>query len=797
MRLKEPSSMLSALLLGAATLATAAAAQTLPMPGIDSGSNLLAGASLPAPIRAEGGHRPQAVRLRDGNIALRNPLLVAVLVKGEKGYDRLAFYPAPRPGAEELLPVAVASLAQFAGSGDTAATPSFAPSDVTLRGNSVVLSGSAQAQGTTWTTTVTLEIGDDPWLSWQIATRPAAAASVARFTPLALRSSGEGSREALFPGVAYVGALQAAPGGPYTPDPRRITVPVMAVSQDEVTTALMWDPRQPWGGTGLPGATFQPSNAAEADSVNRMDLFVPSASGSLSLQAGQELRLSGKVLVLRERANPVAAVRNWTSAYGLGGKPVYPRNFDAERRLSRQAFTRRLWVASAPGWKYSTEAPDAVAYPFGVQALLMDAGRERDRSAAADLRLQAEQVVGALQMQGPLDPTLAYRTGGVPASLEAERDRISEIIREQLPDGSWLFAPGASRLTRPAADAVVDLRVLAANALPVLRFAARTGDSDAAGAGRRAMDFLMRSLIPGAGVARPVPAGTAELTVARQLAECFLLAFQMNGERNYLEPARYWANAGLSFVYLWGDVSHSAQRFGTVSLISEGGDARPVSPVVSQPVGLEFARVLKALSRVRPDDLYDRVAEGILSSAMRQQYAAGEDAGLLPESWDVVENRAAGAKLNPWPLLKMMYLVDGLDPYVSQARVRVGADRMFVASGATIENADTTATRLRLKLKWLPGQDTFTTVTGVPELPLRLEYNSEALLSFGVVTRRNYLPESASEAAPGWFYDPDTGFLIVRLRHTGDDDHLEVRWPDPRERAPVNRADRGVRRHHQ
>jgi len=493
----------------------------------------------------------------------------------------------------------------------------------------------------------------------------------------------------------------------------------------------------------------------------------------------------------------VAAVRQWTNAYGLGGKPEYPRSFDAERRLSRQAFTRRLWVASPPGWKYSTEAPDAVAYPFGVQALLMDAGRESDRTVAADLRQQAEQVIGALRLQGPLDPTLAYRAGGVPASLEAEADRIDEIIREQLPDGSWLFAPGASHAVRPELGAPVDLHVLAANALPVLRFAARTGDSDAAGAGRRAVDFLMHSQIPGAGLARPVPAGTADLTTARQLAECFLLAFQMNGERNYLEPARYWANAGLSFVYLWGDTAHPALRFGTVPAVAVGGDVPSGATVVSQPVGLEFARVLRALSRIRTDDLYDRVAEGILASAMRQQYATGEDAGLLPESWDVVENRAGGAKLNPWPLLKVMYLVDGLDPYVSQARVRVGSDRMFVASGATIQNADSTATRLRLKLKWLPGQDSFTTVTGVPVLPLRLEYNSESLFSFGIVTRRNYLPESTSEVAPGWFYDPETGFLIVRLRHTGDDDHLEVRWPDPRERAPVNRADRAVRPHRQ
>jgi hypothetical protein len=73
-----------------------------------------------------------------------------------------------------------------------------------------------------------------------------------------------------------------------------------------------------------------------------------------------------------------------------------------------------------------------------------------------------------------------------------------------------------------------------------------------------------------------------------------------------------------------------------------------------------------------------------------------------------------------------------------------------------------------------------------------VEYNSDSLIAFGIATQRRFLPESTGGPEPGWFYDLETGFLMIRLRHTGDDDHLEIRWPDPRERVPVQRVDRKV-----
>lgn len=726
------------------------------------------GASLP-PVRAEGGHRPQVTRDREGNLVLRNRHLVAVMRKGASGgYGEVALYPNPRPGTEVLEPAATVRLSA---GGSSEALQAEVKGERVLLTTPVAVSAGRLAG-------VTLQIGDEPWLSWEASLGAGGAAEAS--TPISLLAGYPGPREALFPGVAYTDGTEPARAAPLTPDPLRVTVPLMAHSQDGTTVALLWAPR---GAAGAPRALFDP----EPEGPTRMELSVPASSAAAP---GAEPRLSGKLLVLRDTPDPSEAIRQWTKAYPLTRSPEYPRSFADERRLSRQAFTRALWSADAPGWRVSADAAEARPYSFGVQALLMDAALEKNRAVSAELRQQAERVLAVLRERGPLDPGLAYRVGGVRAGLDAEADRVMELAATQLPEGGWLPASASRPDGGDSFAALAEAGIVAANAIPILRYAALTGDSAAAGAGRRAVEYLDRLRLPGSAGSGSTPPGAPELLTAARVAECFFLAYQMNGNREYLRQARYWADTGLGFVYLWSDAARPAMRFAAVPVMS----AEQAGPALASPAaGLEYARVLYALHTVRRDDLYETIAEGILASAMRQQSASGDAAGLLPEFWNVKDGVPEGRQLNPWPLLEVMHRVAGHNPDASQARVRVGSDRMFVASGAAIPGATTTSMRLRLKLRGLPGSHATTTVAGVPALPLRVEYNSTSPLPFGIKTDHRLLPEGAPEADGSWTYDPDTGLLTVRVRHTGDDDHLEIRWPDPRERAPVKPADRAIR----
>jgi len=742
-------------------LASASAAQE---PDVTSGVTL-------PPVRSEGGDRPHAHRDAAGNFVLRNRHLVAVLNKdpADSSQAEVALFPNPRPGTEIAEPVAIFRLPL----GEAVRF------QAELKGDRVLLKAyDGGAPSAAPRSGATLSIGKDPWLSWDISFLPGDKAR-----PITVSAGYPGPRETLFPGVVYRQGTERTPTGPFIPPPHRITVPLMAQSQDGTTVALMWAPGAPAGG-GYPAALFD----SPADGPTRMELNPPATTGSASATG---LRFGGKLLVLRDTPDPAEAIRRWTDAYPLPKSPTFPRSFAEERRLSRQAFTRALWSAEAPGWRSAADAPEALPHVFGVQALLMDASLEKG-NAAGELRAQAERVLAVLGARGALEPELAYRVGGVPAALDAERDRITDLMASQLPDGGWLPTRAAGSISASLASPRIEAGVVAANALPILRHAALTGDSTAAGAGRRAVDHLYRLRLPASEGRGSIPAGTPELLTAARVAECFLLAYRMNGDREYLRTARYWADTGLGFVYLWSDASRPAMRYATIPTMGLDTDG---APLASQAAGLEYARVLQALHTLRPDDLYKNVAEGILAGAMRQQAASGDAAGLLPEFWNVKDGTPEGRQLNPWPLLDVMYRLIGHDPDVSQARVRVGSDRLFVASGAVIADAATTATRLRLKLRGLPGTSATTTITGVPALPLRVEYNSRSALPFGITTDHRLVSEGAPEASGTWSYSPDIGLLIVRVAHIGDDDHLEIRWPDPRERAPVKPADRAIQPH--
>src|SRR5207237_7580193 len=91
--------------------------------------------------------------------------------------------------------------------------------------------------------------------------------------------------------------------------------------------------------------------------------------------------------------------------------------------------------------------------------------------------------------------------------------------------------------------------------------------------------------------------------------------------------------------------------------------------VARQWVGLEYARALMMVTRLRPeaqggnrrDPIYRQVADGIVESAMRQQVTSGDLAGLIPDSWDIFDNSPSGPYLNPESLLAAMYSLEEQD----------------------------------------------------------------------------------------------------------------------------------------
>jgi hypothetical protein len=750
-------------------------------------------AKAPRKLDTRADRHPHVKADADGNYFFRNQGMVATLLKSEGGFGPLILFPASRPTQPNSIPIGVAPvLAKVTWrEGETERTASFIPQDAKVLGDDRLRLRGTVGEGTSaLPLEIELGIDDEPWLSWRAELKPTAAARIVRFTPLPLIAGDVGNRQAVLPGVELLQGDEEAPER--VPDPYRITVPLMAVAQDRTTVAHLWNPHQKWGGTGYPGVVFDAQNQLGGD---RMELFVPAAGQALELAEKQQIRLEGKLLVLRDEPSAHAATRQWVKAFGAPIIEGFPRSLEATRRISREALTKTLWDPEFKGWSPALgENPlPPIQDPLNVALLLMEAGR-----AGGDMRqaliAQAQSVIDDLRTEGPIDPIVAYRTGGVFTSLNAERLALQPIVDDQLASGAWTWEsvfPTSSRDMGPAVGEPGDteLGMVTAKALPLLRYAALTGDSTVAGAGIKALELIdSRFPLPRGAQLVGFPLHANSLLAAAEAAECYLLGYQTSGELRYLDRARYWADAGMPFIYFWGDEQHPAMRY--ASLASFGIESQDTQFVnVMQWTGLAYARVLRMLSRIRPDGLYDFLSEGILASAIHQQVPEGARAGTYPEVWNVRDNKGEGLSLSPQLILAALYPLDDLNAMVSHARVRVGPDRMFIASGASIFKVTTSAMRARINLKWVEGQDAFTTVIGVPARPISVQYNTSALRSYGIPVSRRFLQEVEDESQPGWNYDQETGTLIVRARHTGGEDHLEIRWPDPKDRTPVDRID--------
>lgn len=766
----------------------------------------------PAPeLDTRGDVHPHVRADRAGNLVFRNRHLVALVARHGDSFGPVYVYRARRPAEREQRLLAVLpSLAELRWQESGAERRgTFVPRAVrTAGGNRGIFTGTVGEGGARWETEAVLRIGNEPWLDWEVETRPAAAVGLLRFAPMAVRVGRAGPREAIFPGIAYVEGEEPLPGGPVrVPDAHRVTVPLMSLSQHQDTVALLWDQRQPWGGEGYPAALLGAPARGDHEGVHRMELFLPpvgrhvreneeTAAAALPVAAGHALRLAGKLLVLRDEEDPAHAVREWLRAYVEPRQAFYsrktrqmaslPRDFDAERRLCREALTRTLWRSEAGGWVHAVGVPGMTPRPepFNILALRMDAALTGGKTGQL-LRTQADSVLAELRRRGAVEPRLAYRVGGVLSSLAAEKSQVAALLQTQLASGAWTLEPSAGQDRSLAEPGQVELGVVTDRVLPVLRHAALTGDTSAAGAGIRALEFIERQYrVPRGAQPWEVPLRAPDLLAAAEATDAFVLGYEITGQSRYLESARYWADTGLPFVYLWDDPARPSLRGSALGSLAAG--------VPTQWVGLAYARALQHLHEVRPDDVYERVIDSILGSAMRQQSTTGEHAGLLPTTWNLREERGAGPWISPELLLAVLYHRQGLDTDPAYAVARVGPDRMFIGSGAAIVRAETTAARLRLGLRWLPGEDSYLTLDGVPDRPLRVEYNTERLRHLGVPLPRRFLPEVTSEREEGWFYDPESHVLILRLRHTGDEDRLEVRWPDSRERSPVRHSDTRV-----
>ncbi len=471
-------------------------------------------------------------------------------------------------------------------------------------------------------------------------------------------SFGADKRLALLPGLEYLTAGEVSSDDKgvawpirerWAPHPYKVTVPLMAVSSDDATVALMWDPTQQWDGShAVPRPWFASPNRPEARANHLMALFapflpdsfeenLPHAAQPWTPPEGAQLRLAASVALLGGQTDVTDAVRYYASLRPLP-TPNPPRSYADELALSAIGYLDTGWRDEEKGWIPSIGHEPSFA-PVIADQLLQVALLVPDRALADRIRAQVAEGVAR---HGTPGLELSFRQGDATAGLEGLRGHARAMMNGQHPEGYWTFADVYSMEGRRATLAApddVELGTCVNRLQPILRYALVSGDPAALEAGLRGLKYIERFNRPAGSESWEVPLVNPNLRAAALACECYVDAFRLTGDAHYLDRARYWAWSGLSFIYLWEAPDRPVMPGASISVMGTTFYTHPWFGAAVQWVGLVYASTLRYLADYDQSFDWRRVAELITVSAMRQQETPedkGGHAGYYPDSYHVV-----------------------------------------------------------------------------------------------------------------------------------------------------------------
>ncbi len=395
------------------------------------------------------------------------------------------------------------------------------------------------------------------------------------------RCFGVAKSQALFPGLEWLSGSEQSSNTlesasrfnlKVVPHPYKVTLPLMAVSGGGKLVALLWDPLQKWDGTNAcPLACFSSPNWFEGQENHLMELLVPtvprwvsenttSAFSPYTLPANAQLSLECRYLA-RAGADVLDAAQQWYSTFGTPAMPGGSGLLESGLQTARSGLMNTLWNSSSKGWSNSVgESPSP--YPELAQDLISDSLTEPDPATRAALRARADEAVQkCIALSGAIglgsgsgshtpDYRLPYFVGHLDELAARMQSDVGGLIAAQQTDGGWLVKtdPAHPELTTAGTK---ELGSCAQKAYQVLRYARVSGSGAAQSAGIRALGYMNGFTIPRAAQVWEVPQHAPDILAASWACGAYLEGYLLTGDSSYLDKARYWAEAGLPFVYSW------------------------------------------------------------------------------------------------------------------------------------------------------------------------------------------------------------------------------------------------------
>ena len=451
------------------------------------------------------------------------------------------------------------------------------------------------------------------------------------------------------------------------PDNLKITFPLMAIQHKGRYLALTWETQADIS------AVFDSPDRLFGSGGHVMGLIFPGSDGknreegSLLPRVSQVLR-ANQPLVLRATLlggvgdSVVPPVEQYVALRGL--PPLPGANIDLQK-----------YVPLAAGGWLNSKIREGSLFRHAVAGDHFKLGRAADAALWMDwLANQSGQPILAGRLQETAKDALAsipppdlnfadighvrYPVAALVYGHVAENTAHARQVGQQAlggfeADGSVRYHPQAGGPDYAKTHFTNEADGLTSRAVAdLLDAAAFCGDHellDAALARLRAMDKFSHG-VPRGAQTWECPLHTPDILASAHLVRAYTLGYELTGDREFLEQARYWAWTGVPFVYLVNPTPRPIGLYGTIAVFGATGWRAPVwmgLPV--QWCGLVYADALYRLIRDDPKGPWKQLADGITLSGIQQSWPSEnrDQQGLLPDSFVLRPQKRNGPAINP------------------------------------------------------------------------------------------------------------------------------------------------------